>query len=91
MSDDKVMCKLFWKTLFQQEKIASKMHSISAIEEGVSFDNVGQFGKIHFHCRPASVLGDNFMSDTFIVTATTDDGGSFRGFIKVQIPPNAFK
>ena len=84
MADHTATSKLFWTTLFEQEKLASQMHSISTNDEGVSFTNVGQFGNVHIKCRPASALGDNFMSDTFIVSATVQDGTSFRGFIKVH-------
>jgi len=87
MADHTATSKLFWTTLFEQEKLASQMHSISTNDEGVSFTNVGQFGNVHIKCRPASALGDNFMSDTFIVSATVQDGTSFRGFIKV-LPSN---
>ena len=77
--------KLFWKTLLEKNKIASQLPSISTKEEGVSFTDVGQFGEVNFKCHPASKPGDNFLSDTFIGTATTQDGTSFRTFIKVIV------
>ena len=85
MAQHKDKSSLLWHTLFQQHKLAANMHSISTQPQGVSFQNVPHFGNVHFKCRPASTLGDNFMSDTFIVTATMDDETSFGGFVKVQI------
>ena len=75
--------QLFWKTLFGENEIASQLPFISTKKEGVSFTDVGQFGEVNFKCHPASKLGDNFMSDTFIGMATTQDGTNFRTFIKV--------
>jgi len=79
--------QFFWKTLFDEHKLASQLLSISTKPDGVSFNNVGQFGEVSFKCHPASKPGDNFMSDTFIGTATTQEGTSFRTFIKI-LPTN---
>jgi len=77
----------FWKTLFEAENVAPQLLSISAKPDGVCFPSVGQYGEVNFKCHPASKLGDNFMSDTFIAMATTQDGTDHRTFIKI-LPTN---
>ena len=74
----------FWKTLFEADNVAPQLLSISAKPDGVCFPSVGQYGEVNFKCHPASKLGDNFMSDTFIAMATTQDGTDHRTFIKVN-------
>lgn len=82
--DNIIVSTFFWQMLFEENQIASKLISISTEPDGVIF-NVGQFGEVTFKCYPASKPGDNFMSETFIGTATISDGTSFRTFIKVNI------
>ena len=73
----------FWKTLLEEHKVAAQLASISAQADGASY-HISEYGDVCVKCRPASVLGDNFMSDTYIITATAQNGAAFRGFIKVR-------
>jgi len=84
--DNIIVSTFLWQMLFEENQIASKLISISTEPDGVIF-NVGQFGEVTFKCYPASKPGDNFMSETFIGTATISDGTSFRTFIKI-LPTN---
>lgn len=82
--------KQFWKTLFEEKKLASQLASLAAdnADRGVTYD-FPQYGKVHVVTQAASALGDNFMSDTFIMTATMTlsdalkDTTTYSTFIKV--------
>lgn len=81
--------KLFWKTLFETKLLASKMVSIAKNQAGSETYDLVQFGKVHLKVEPASTIGDNFMSDTFTVTAFVtpglhDKSTIYKTFIKVS-------
>ena len=73
----------FWKILFQEEPITSKLPEIAACSEGQTF-HVPQYGDVLIKALAGSELGDNFMSDTYAVTATSADGVIYNGFFKVN-------
>ena len=62
--------QLFWKTLFEEKKIAAQLPVLTTDHvDGVTYDDLPQYGQVHIVSQSASNPGDNFMSDTFIVTA----------------------
>jgi hypothetical protein len=62
--------QLFWAELFEEKKLASQLASIATKHvEGITYDDMPQYGQIHVKVESGSTLGDNFQSDTFIVTA----------------------
>ena len=84
----------FWKLLCDQENIASHLVSLSTdYPDGIQYE-LPNFGKVLVRTAPASALGDNFMSDTFSVTAQLPPGNPdgdfliFKTFIKVLLRLN---
>jgi hypothetical protein len=87
--------QLFWKTLFEEKKIAKQLAVLATDHvDGVTYDDLpSQYGQVHIVAQSASSLGDNFMSDTFIVTAQLTKRDAFGNetkntlstFIKVYI------
>jgi hypothetical protein len=62
--------QLFWAALFEEKKLASQLASIATKHvEGITYDDMPQYGQIHVKVESDSTLRDNFQSDTFIVTA----------------------
>ncbi|KAI9561519.1 hypothetical protein GHT06_012478 [Daphnia sinensis] len=85
--------QLFWKTLFETKKLAAQLASLATDHiDGVTYDDLPHYGRVHVVAESASSLGDNFMSDTFIVTAQLTASGdktqTLSTFIKV-LPTNA--
>lgn len=81
--------KQFWKVLFEQENVASNLMSLSTNHpNGIPYE-LPNFGQVRVRAAPASALGDNFMSDTFSVTAQLSprnpdsDSIIYKTFIKV--------
>ncbi|XP_057366178.1 uncharacterized protein LOC130687039 [Daphnia carinata] len=60
--------QLFWKTLFEEKQLAPKLALLATVD-GVTYDDMPQNGQVHVSVHSASNLGDNFMSDTFTVSA----------------------
>ncbi|EFX81341.1 hypothetical protein DAPPUDRAFT_242233 [Daphnia pulex] len=84
----------FWKTLFEEEKLTSQLASLATkhVDHGVTYYDMTQYGQIHVKVESGSALGDNFQSDTFIVTVQMlcDTGEkTLSTFIKV-LPSNIF-
>jgi hypothetical protein len=86
--------QLFWKTLFEEKKIAKQLAVLATDHvDGVTYDDLPHYGQVHIVAQSASSLGDNFMSDTFIVTAQLTKRDAFGNetkntlstFIKVYI------
>ena len=73
----------FWQSIFVQEKLAARMVEISALKEGLTFESE-VYGLIRLQTSPATVLGDNFMSDAYFNIAILDDGTEKRAFVKVS-------
>lgn len=81
----------FWKTLFELKQLAAQLPSLATDRvDGVTYDDLPQYGQVHIQAKSASSLGDNFMSDTFIVTAKfsgcdaiTNDNDILSTFVKV--------
>ena len=75
--------KKFWNTIFEECNIGTKLGDIVPRgEEGQSF-KTSNFGDVLVTCKPATVLGDGFMSDTFAIHGKTNDGTSYDAFAKV--------
>ena len=73
----------FWTSLFEECNIVSKLADIASLgKEGQSF-KTSNFGDVLVTCKPATVLGDGFMSDTFAIHGKTNDGTSYDAFAKV--------
>lgn len=80
----------FWTTLFEDHNVTPKLPSIAEQPDGVSFPT-SAYGKVTVKANAASALGDNFMSDTFIVEARSEKEEKSRtGFIKVQFYSRSF-
>lgn len=82
--------QLFWKTLFEEKKLAAKLLSLATDHvDGITYDDLLQYGQVHIVAESASSLGDNFMSDTFIITAKLtgldNETQTFSTFIKVRL------
>jgi len=60
----------FWTTLFKEKKLSSQLASLATeYADGITYDDLPQYGHLHVKVESGSTLGDNFQSDTFIVTA----------------------
>ncbi|EFX85098.1 hypothetical protein DAPPUDRAFT_314376 [Daphnia pulex] len=90
--------QLFWTTLFKEKKLASQLASLATEHvNGITFDDIPQFGHLHVKVGSGSKIGDNFQSDKFIVTAqitppnARDDTSRYTlsTFVKV-LPSNPF-
>ncbi len=83
----------FWTTLFKEKKLSSQLASLATEHvDGITYDDLPQYGHLHVKVESGSSLGDNFQSDTFIVTvqntrpnANKDDTCSYTWstFVKV--------
>ncbi|KAI9561520.1 hypothetical protein GHT06_012479 [Daphnia sinensis] len=88
--------QLFWKTLFETKNLAAQLTSLAENQDdGVIYDDLLQYGKVHVVAQSGSNAGDNFQSDTFVVTARLLQGrpeepiNVLSAFIKV-LPSNSF-
>ena len=83
MDQTRLERKAFWTAIFEKENIAPQLVGISRgkFEE---IYHLSGYGETFVNGRPASILGDNFMSDTFIIDATTANGSTFASFVKVN-------
>ncbi|KZS17060.1 Uncharacterized protein APZ42_017099 [Daphnia magna] len=83
--------QLFWKTLFEEKKLAPKLALLATVHvDGITYDDIPQYGQVHVLVQSASTLGDNFMSDTFTVSARLQrryTTKTYRTFAKV-LPSN---
>ena len=74
----------FWTALFEENGLIPKLPEIAGEPDGRSLPTK-EFGQVKVKATPASAMGDNFMSDTFIVEAKTEkDAKPQTGFIKVK-------
>lgn len=73
--------QLFWKTLFETKKLAAQLASLATDHvDGVTYDDLPVYGKVKIMAQSGSALGDNFQSDTFIVTARLMEGHAKDSF-----------
>ncbi|XP_046637597.1 uncharacterized protein LOC124315904 [Daphnia pulicaria] len=87
--------QLFWKTLFEEKMLAPQLATLATDHvDGITYDDIPKYGKLHVKVESGSTLGDNFQSDTFIVTARLlmqrdgeDIPNTLSTFIKV-LPSN---
>jgi len=75
-----------WKSIYEQENVAQRTAEIAAESDGITFD-LESYGKVQLLVKPASAVGDNFMSDTYYNTAVLSNGVQHRAFVKV-LPSN---
>jgi hypothetical protein len=83
--------QVFWTKLFEEKKLASQLASIATEHvDGITYDDMPQYGQLHVKVETGSNLGDNFQSDTFIVTVRSvshtdaeDTTKTLSTFIKV--------
>lgn len=74
----------FWTALFGENGLIPKLPEIAGEPDGRSL-STKEFGQVKVKASPATAMGDNFLSDTFIVEAITEnDSKSQTGFIKVK-------
>ncbi len=74
----------FWTALFEENGLIPKLPEIAGELDGRSL-STKEFGQVKVKAFPATAMGDNFLSDTFIVEAITEnDSKSQTGFIKVK-------
>jgi hypothetical protein len=59
--------QLLWKSLFEEKKLAPQIATL--VTDGEHVYDISKYGKVHVKVVSGSSLGDNFQSDTFIVTA----------------------
>jgi len=78
--------KQLWKTIFEQERITNRIIEITSVTDGISF-SLETFGTVQLLVKPATAIGDNFMSDTFYITAVLSNGVEHKAFVKV-LPGN---
>ena len=74
--------KQLWKTIFEQERITHRMVEISSETNGINF-SLETYGAVQLLVKPATAIGDNFMSDTFYITVVLSNGVEHKAFVKV--------
>lgn len=85
--------KSFWRALFEEHEIARKIPSLVCDNRKKSEINgyynsfyVADFGEVLLNVEPASSLGDNFFSDTYLIEAKIlKTNTSLNVFAKVGI------
>lgn len=85
----------FWKTIFEEKKLASQLATLASnqADDGWVLFNIPPYGEVHVKSEAGSTLGDNFMSDTYVLKArvnlsnTTGINNStvYSTFIKVRL------
>lgn len=82
----------FWRTLFEENDLARHIPGCVSTNINGNQTNkfvISHFGEVVVKAKAASTLGDNFMSDTYIVEATqTKTDVKFTAFIKVKTTLN---
>ena len=74
----------FWKEIFEKENLAVRMAEVAAMkDEGLSLSPPINGCKC-LKVSPASALGDNFMSDAYIIQAQFENGNQLTSFVKVR-------
>ena len=77
--------KQLWRAIYEQEHVASRMVEIAAKKDGITFETEA-YGTIQLLVKPASAVGDNYMSDTYCNTAVLNNGGEEqKAFVKVNL------
>ena len=79
--------KQFWKQIFEENDFANRLLTLSQEfgDNGILITHL-HFGDSIVKIKPASVLGDNFFSDTFILNAESrKEKLLFTAFVKVLL------
>ena len=75
--------KKFWTALFEENSLTMQLPILADDKiDGVTLPS-SHSGSVKVKVIRASALGDNFMSDTFLVKASAQDENSRNTFIKV--------
>ena len=72
----------FWKSVYEQEKLALRMAGIADRADGLTFHSP-TYGSVKLTATRATKLGENFMSLTYYVTADLSNGQQYKAFVKV--------
>ena len=76
--------KQLWKIIFEQEHITNRIIEISSEPNGISIC-LETYGTVQLLVKPATAIGDNYLSDTFYITAVLSNGVEHKAFVKVII------
>jgi len=79
--------KKFWKAIYEQERVASRMVDLAARQEDGSNFELSPYGTVKLMVKAASSIGENYLSDAYYNTATLNGGVSYKAFVKV-LPSN---
>ena len=71
----------FWTNLFQQENIAARLDQVCTDQVPATYHLV-DYGDVQVTTKRASTNRDGFMSDAYLLSATTADE-CFTTFVKV--------
>lgn len=76
----------FWRTLFEAEKLATKLKdAANAKDDGIAVQTQ-EYGKIQVKAKSATESGENFLSDAYIVRAILlESGDEHQAFVKVYL------
>ena len=78
------LIKQLWRTIFEQERIAHRLVEVFSEKNGIT-SSLEIYGTVRLLVKPATAIGDNYMSDTFYITAVLNSGVEHRAFVKVII------
>jgi len=76
--------KKFWKAIYEQERVASRMVDLAARQEDGSNFELSPYGTVKLMVKAASSIGENYLSDAYYNTATLNGGVSYKAFVKVR-------
>lgn len=82
--------KRFWRILFEEQEIARRITALA--EETGPFTpavySISHYGEVQVKVNSVSSLGDNFMSDAYVIEAHVVEGATdYYSFIKVNFYP----
>ena len=70
----------FWTALFKQHQLIPQLAAQLDSEIKLS---ISPLGMVSVMTNKASILGDSFLSDTFVLDAHLENGMNYKAFIKV--------
>ena len=78
-------CEIFWTTLFEENELALQLTKLANEKEHDESKLKLPLGCVKLNVARASALGDNFMSDTYIIEAVMEkeSKASIKSFAKV--------
>ena len=77
--------EMFWTSLFEENELTLQLHKLADEKKipGCQYFISSHSGRMKLDVFRASALGDNFMSDTFIIETSTENDSKIEGFVKV--------